>query len=121
MTTDRDQVRDEMLALAERLRPDLAEEIHRLYAAYEAMILRGHELEDLGRRHRAATVMAGELRARLTVAERKVEDLNPDEVAKARRSALFLGEGFLQVTSAGGGRYHVEHVATERVSLRADD
>lgn len=108
----------DLCSMAAHLRPDLDREIWRLYAAER-------ELEDLKREHvdvvrqlHAASVVVGDLRQRLVRAENRLEDLNVDAITKAKHSALFLGVGFVRLTSLGRGRYSTEHIHSDRVIVR---
>ena len=105
-------------ALGAFTHPHIAAEIERLYALERDHAHALEEMADLRRQlHRAAT-MAGENRGRLASAEARLEDLRPDEIAKARRDALFTGAGYIKVTSLGRQRYATEHVPSEKVIIR---
>lgn len=110
--------RQELRGLAERLRPDLAQEIARLYNLEHRHQQERQLLEETHRRLHAATVTVGDLRQRLHAAEGRLAELGVDEILKARRAAVFLGEGYVRLISQGGGRFHTVHVPTERVTIR---
>lgn len=112
--------RAELVALADRLRPDLAAEILRLYGVEHLHTVLERNAQELARRNNELTVIVGELRQRAARAEARLEDLGVEEYSKARRAALFLGDGYLRVTSHGRGHFETEHIPTERVTLRAD-
>ena len=107
----------DLRALADQLRPELAAEIDRLYAIKSAHTATLEHLDDTARRLHTSTTMVGHLRERLVRAERRLEDVNVEEISKARHAALFLGAGYLRITSTGRGRFTTEHVASERVTI----
>ncbi|BBH17525.1 hypothetical protein Back2_18120 [Nocardioides baekrokdamisoli] len=117
--TARDRLRAELLEVAEYLHPRLRDEIEWLYGEHDVLQARNEEYSELARRHHVASVMVGELRQQLVRAERKLEDCAVQEVAKAKRVATFRGNGYLQVTSLGGGKYTIKHVWIDEVR-RAD-
>ena len=121
MSPRRDEVRVELLGLALRLRPDLADEIEWLYGEHDLLEALKREHSDVKRKYHQATVVAGELRQQLVRTQNRLEDCAPDQIAKARKAAFFQGAGFVRVTSLGGQKYALAHVPTEQVTFRAAD
>lgn len=107
-----------MRALGACLRPGLADEVDRLYALEATHAALVAQLADARLQLTRSTALTGHLRERLIRAERRLEDLDVEEISKARRAALFLGDGFIRITSTGRGRFTTEHVASDRVTIR---
>ncbi|GAB3867444.1 hypothetical protein GCM10028801_41470 [Nocardioides maradonensis] len=121
MVTLEGQTAGRLRALARNyLDPELQAEVERLYALEETHRLAVAEIRDLNAQVNRCQALAGHLREQLTNTERRLEDLRPDEIVKARREAYFTGAGFFKVTSLGRHRYATEHIPAERVSIRAE-
>lgn len=117
-----DSVRTEVLTAAAYLRPELQREIEHLYAANDELLERATEnsieIAELKRQLHATTVRAGDLHQRLASAERRLEDLAVDQIQAARRDALWLGDGFVRITSRGRGNFETNRVPPDRIVVR---
>jgi len=113
-------IREELNELGDHLRLELHAEIERLYNRDDLLDERDAELQELERRLHASTVLVGDLRQQLVRAERKLEDLQVEEISKARRDALFLGTGFVRIICRGRGQYTTKRVNPDRIALRGD-
>lgn len=113
----RDAIAGRLQQLArDYLSPELAAEIARLYDLERDHAHALEEMADLRRQHHRATAMSGELRGRLAKAESRLEDLRPEQIALARRDALFNGAGYIRITSLGRQQYSTEHLPHDQVS-----
>lgn len=118
-------VEAELRATAEFLRPDLRDEISRLYARIDVLEAHCYDLADKllksDQAHYVATVTAGTLREQNATLKNRLEHLAPEQHAIARRDALFTGTGFLRIRRHSRDRYDVERIDPARVVIHHDD
>lgn len=108
----------ELRAVVEFLRPDLADELRRLQALEHVHAEALVQLAAARRDRDHAQTSSGHWHERALKAEHRLVELGVEEISKARRAAFMLGDGFLQITCRGRGRYDTTHIPTDRVTLR---